>query len=605
MPSPTPGRAELDCVPLGDDALLVRLGDELSEELNALARSLAAAVEAVASADPAGRGVVEASPAYASVLVDFDPLLSSRDEVEALVRSARPTGAGNEERRIVRIPVEYGGDAGPDLDLVAAEAGLSADEVASIHYGRDYPVYMLGFAPGFPYLGGVDERIASGRLETPRPRIPAGSVGIAGRQTGVYPFDSPGGWKLVGRTPTRLFDPRNDPPAALRPGDLVRFYPIRHDEFETLSRGPGGIAETGGERVGSLPRPDRAAIRVVKPGLSTTVQDLGRRGFQRFGVPVSGAMDRRSARLANLLVGNAPTEACLETTLIGPTLEFLADVEFAVAGAATPMTLDGAPIPMYERVRAKRGAVLEMPPVERGARSYVAVAGGVDVEPVMGSRSTYARARLGGLSGRRLESGDLLPVGPSPRPANAGDVNREPIRARSPGVPLHAAGDTSVVRVVAGPEAEDLGPACFEAFTSLEYRVAADSDRMGYRLEGSAPLPMPKASGREMLSSAVNFGTVQAPPSGMPIVMMADRQTCGGYPRLASVIGADLCVLAQVPPGGRVRFEAVTEAEARAALLARERELVTMLSSGDTDAGIRRFVVTVDGERYDVAVEPR
>ncbi|MCP5452492.1 MAG: 5-oxoprolinase subunit PxpB [Spirochaetaceae bacterium] len=599
-------QGRFDCVPLGDDALLVRLGDELSEELNERARSLADAVEAAKAADPACEGIIEASPAYSSALIDFDPLLTTHAEVEAFVRSARPSISGGEARRIVRVPVAYGGDAGPDLASIAAEAGLSADAVAAVHRGRDYPVYMLGFAPGFPYLGGVDERIASGRLATPRARIPAGSVGIAGRQTGVYPFDSPGGWKLIGRTPMRLFDARKEPPAIIRPGDLVRFYPIGHDEFEAMSREPGGIADEREEASATPPSPESSAIRVVKPGLSTTVQDLGRRGYQKYGVPVSGAMDRLSARLANRLVGNAPSAACLETTLIGPTLEFLSEAEFAVAGAPTPMTLDGEPVPMYARVRAGRGSVLEMPPVERGARSYVAVAGGFAVEAVLGSRSTYARARLGGVSGRRLEAGDLLPIGrPARAPLGAGDRDRGPFRARTPGVPLYAAGETARVRVVPGPEADALGPGCLAAFASREYRVSADSDRMGYRLEGRDPLPMAGWGAREMLSSAVNFGTVQAPPSGMPIVMMADRQTCGGYPRLASVIGADLGVLAQVPPGGVVRFEIVSAAEAGAALLERERELEAALIRGQPAPVVRRFVVTVDGERFDVEVEPR
>jgi len=598
-------QGRFDCVPLGDDALLVRLGDELSEELNGRARSLADAVEAAKAAGPAGEGIIEASPAYSSVLVDFDPLLTTHAKVEAFVRSARPSVPGGEARRVVRVPVAYGGDAGPDLESIAAEAGLSADEVAAAHRGRDYPVYMLGFAPGFPYLGGVDERIASGRLKTPRPRIPAGSVGIAGRQTGVYPFDSPGGWKLIGRTPMRLFDPRKEPPAVLRPGDLVRFYPIGHDEFESMSREPGGIADEREDPCDSPSGPESAAIRVVKPGLSTTIQDLGRRGYQKYGVSVSGAMDRLSARLANRLVGNAPSAACLETTLIGPTLEFLSDAEFAVAGAPTPMTLDGEPVPMHARVRARRGSVLEMPPVGRGARSYVAVAGGFAVEPALGSRSTYARARLGGVSGRRLEAGDLLPIGRPGANLGPGDRDREPVRARTPGVPLYAASETARVRVVPGPEADALGPGCLEAFASREYRVSADSDRMGYRLEGRDPLPMAGWGAREMLSSAVNFGTVQAPPSGMPIVMMADRQTCGGYPRLASVIGADLGVLAQVPPGGVVRFEIVSAAEAGAALLERERELEAALIRGQPAPVVRRFVVTVDGERFDVEVEPR
>jgi len=174
------------------------------------------------------RGGVNVHPAYASILIDFDPLRICRFDVEraATELAAQAAAAPLPEPRTVDIPVAYGGEAGPDLEAVAALTGHTPDDVVAIHSNAEYLVYFLGFSPGFPYLGGLPESIAAPRLETPRRRVPAGSVAIGGHQTGVYPIASPGGWRIIGRTPLRLFEPDADPPVLLRMGDHVRFVPI-------------------------------------------------------------------------------------------------------------------------------------------------------------------------------------------------------------------------------------------------------------------------------------------------------------------------------------------------------------------------------------------
>jgi len=179
------------------------------------------------------RGVTNVHPAYASILIDFDPRVIRRQDIERAAGELfnKPGAAPLPEPRMVEIPVEYGGYCGPDLDDVAALTGRTPDEVAAIHSGAEYLVYFLGFSPGFPYLGGMPESIAVPRLETPRRRVPAGSVAIGGRQTGVYPLASPGGWRIIGRTSLRLFDPAADPPALLRMGDRVRFVPVARGAF--------------------------------------------------------------------------------------------------------------------------------------------------------------------------------------------------------------------------------------------------------------------------------------------------------------------------------------------------------------------------------------
>ncbi len=216
----------------GDASLLIVFGDEISPEIN---RRIASAVRLIR--EKRIRGVVDMIPAFASLLVCYDPLVISfdglRERLEGLLRQA--SEAGEAARRVVEIPVCYGGEFGPDLPHIAEHAGLSIREVIDLHTSRDYLIYMLGFLPGFCYLGGLDERIHTPRLRTPRLRIPAGSVGIGGSQTGIYPMDSPGGWQLMGMTPVRTYDPERENPILFSAGEYIRFVEIDAEEFRRIS----------------------------------------------------------------------------------------------------------------------------------------------------------------------------------------------------------------------------------------------------------------------------------------------------------------------------------------------------------------------------------
>ncbi len=219
-------------LPASDRSLLVRFGDEISPENNRLVRRLTGWL-----LDHPRPFVRNIHPAYCTVLVSYDPLQAAAEEVDAHVRAGLAALPDQPDlpARTVEVPVCYGGSGGPDLPDVAAHCGLTAEEVVRIHAAGEYHVYFLGFSPGFPYLGGLDPRLATPRLAAPRRAVPAGSVAIGGAQTGVYPVGSPGGWRLIGRTPAPLFDPVCTPPALLQMGDLVRFVPISPDEFEKLS----------------------------------------------------------------------------------------------------------------------------------------------------------------------------------------------------------------------------------------------------------------------------------------------------------------------------------------------------------------------------------
>ncbi len=212
--------------PAGDSALVIIFGDRIDEEINKKVHAVANAIEK-ASPD----WLIEVVPTYTSVYVYYDPLELSYQEALDAIRPFLSAEPKEEKPRIVEIPTVYGGEFGPDIEFVAQHNSLTVDDVIEIHSKPLYRVYMLGFTPGFAYLGGMDERIATPRLEKPRLKVPAGSVGIAGKQTGIYPIESPGGWRLIGRTPLRLFTPEKDPPTLLRPGDYVKFVPISEEEF--------------------------------------------------------------------------------------------------------------------------------------------------------------------------------------------------------------------------------------------------------------------------------------------------------------------------------------------------------------------------------------
>jgi len=290
-----------------------------------------------------------------------------------------------------------------------------------------------------------------------------------------------------------------------------------------------------------------STVIVHKAGLLTTVQDRGRYGYQRFGMPVSGAMDVFSLELANLLVSNDPGDACLEATISGPELEFTGATWIAITGADMDPYLNGQGIPMNSAVDVRPGDRLGFRGLRRGCRSYIAFAGGIAVPPVMGSRSTYLRAGIGGFQGRALMPGDELPLG---EPVGKPRLKKIPEGL----IPEYK--HEQPIRIISGPEAHYFEIVGLRSFLSTEYTVTAQSDRMGYRLSGE---PIKHKEGMtNIISAGISMGTVQVPGDGQPIILMADRQTSGGYTRIANVITVDLTLLAQMRPGDTLRFRETT-----------------------------------------------
>ncbi|MEE9199480.1 MAG: biotin-dependent carboxyltransferase family protein [Dehalococcoidia bacterium] len=334
-------------------------------------------------------------------------------------------------------------------------------------------------------------------------------------------------------------------------------------------------------------------IEVVEPGLLTTVQDLGRYGYLRHGVPISGAMDPFALRVANILVGNPEGEACLEITVMGPRLSFLSDSLIALTGADLTPTLDGEPLPMWEAVAVRGESTLSFGESRDGSRAYLALAGGIDVPTVMGSRSTYLKAGLGGLEGRPLKASDRLKT-PTPSPPHHRPGGRVP-RGLIPSY-----GRRHLLRVITGPQDDAFTNRGLETFLGSGYTITPQSDRMGYRLEGPE---IEHKGGSDIISDGIPFGGIQVAGDGMPIVLMADRGTSGGYTKIATVISVDLGELAQGMPGDEVRFRAVGIEQAHEALRQQERALDRLKAHVGSPQAARRFRMRLDGVDYEVSLD--
>jgi len=306
-------------------------------------------------------------------------------------------------------------------------------------------------------------------------------------------------------------------------------------------------------------------FRVIKGGMLTTVQDFGRSGYQSQGFSVGGAMDVRSFKLANLLLDNPENEAALEITLIGPVLEFTADTIIAITGGDFSPKLNGESVAMYTAVYIRKGDVLSFGSARTGTRCYVAFSGYLDIPVVMGSRCTSLKSGIGGFKGRRLEAGDYV----------GERIKRRylPFFLSRKLPPADYDNDNGVLRVVMGPQDNLFSKQGVETFLHSEYTVTGDFDRMGCRLEG--PIIAPKNTS-DIISDGIALGAVQVPSAGKPIILLSDRQTTGGYAKIATVISVDIPRLVQKKTDQKIRFQAVSVREAQELYLREIKELERM-----------------------------
>ncbi|WHY99739.1 biotin-dependent carboxyltransferase family protein [Peribacillus simplex] len=313
------------------------------------------------------------------------------------------------------------------------------------------------------------------------------------------------------------------------------------------------------------------SLRIIKPGLLTSIQDLGRKGFQQHGVIVSGAMDGHSLRIANMLVGNDEGEAALEITLMGPTIKIEKNCLISITGGNLSPTIDNQSVPMWKPILVKKGSILRFEGCKSGCRAYLSVSGGFAIPEVMESKSTYLRAGIGGYMGRALKADDVLEFN------ELSKIIGDRVFKGSFSFPMwfvnekeFMPGGKPLIRFIDGSQYESFTDSSKGSFVTGAFKVSNQSDRMGYRLSG--PTLELKDNG-ELLSEAVTNGSVQVPPDGNPIILLADSQTTGGYPKIAQVITADLPIIAQVKPGESIQFSRVNLKEAEKLLLQKERQL--------------------------------
>ncbi|UQN09785.1 5-oxoprolinase subunit PxpB [Deinococcus sp. QL22] len=468
-------------------------------------------------------GVTDLYPGYVNLYIEFDAAVLHRGRVRGWVTEhlravpEQELAAGAAGRRI-DIPVRYDGE---DLEDVAAQTGLSPAEVVRQHSAQAYHVYAVGFTPGFPFLGELPPRLRLPRRSTPRAAVPFNAVAIAAAQSCVYVLPSPGGWHLLGTALTTIYDPNRPQPFLISPGDSVRFVAAPGDTPPLPSVRPLWPAA-----------PQFPALHVIKPGLLDMLVDAGRFRQAHYGLARSGPLDQHSADLANRLAGNSPGTPLLELTLLGPKLTALQDVTLAVAGLGMIPQIGGQAVAAQTPFLLRAGQMLDFKPTDQGARSYLAVAGGLETQPFLGSSSVDRTGRIG----RPLQAGDVLGLGSLGRPLT--DLT-DAVFAPLP--PLLA---EVTLRLLPGPQAS------FEALVALAsapFRVAS-GDRMGIRLSG------PDVPGGQVISEATPQGAVQVTPAGQPILLLADRGRIGGYHKPAVIHPDDLPLAAQLRPNQLVHL---------------------------------------------------
>ncbi|MBD9388401.1 5-oxoprolinase subunit PxpB [Agrobacterium sp. AGB01] len=486
-------------------------------------------------------GVLEIVPAARTLMIAYDPL--SLDQAELLqavaARLGKKRSVGVTET--VDIPVHYDGE---DIADVAELLGCSTSEVVRRHTEAEYTVAFTGFAPGFAYLSAPGAELAVPRRKSPRTVVPAGSVGLAGEFSGVYPKASPGGWQLIGRTPLAMFDLARDPATLLRPGLRVRFHDIARSSMHAVEK----TAVVAKPRAG-VPSDIGNGIEILSSGLPVLMQDLGRAHMAAQGVSLSGALDHGNFKLANRIVGNRPGTPALEIAPAGFSFKAIGRgvVAFTGAPAATSVTSangDVASVDFNTPIALDDGDVVALQSPLSGTRSYLAMRGGFVVEPVLGSVATDTLAQIGAVA---LGAGTQLAV-------NSENVKKPVLPGEQPAFAMPKADEIVTLDIYLGPRTDWFTNEAVESFLSQSWRVTPQSSRVGIRLSGE---PLERLDRNELPSEATLRGALQVPASGQPVLFLSDHPLTGGYPVIANVAAHHLDLAGQIPVGAHIRFNAL------------------------------------------------
>lgn len=517
-------------LPVSLTTILVELTD-LDETL-ALFASL--------QADPIG-GIEEMVPAARTLMIRFRPEKVSSSDLAADIATRDLSAKIAPSEHLVEIPVRYDGE---DLGDVADLTGLSVEEVIRRHTESEFTVAFCGFAPGFGYLVGGDTALHVPRRKSPRTRIPAGSVALAGAFSGVYPQASPGGWQIIGTTPVKMWDIDRDPGALFQPGYRVRFFDMAKAGKTVHIPEPAARAERAVAT-------DDPQFKVLAAPMPAVFQDLGRFGQTGQGVSASGALDRSAFNAANRIVGNPANTPALELTLGGFSFESNGRAVIGLAGAPCPVTVRDAAgrnrdFQTWQPIALEPGDVVTIGHPKSGMRAYLAVRGGFDVAPVLGSAATDTLAVVGP---EPVTSGTVLAL----KGRNEGLTSVS--TGEIPAFDAPSAGDVVTLDVVLGPRTDWFTQKGLETLTSQLWQVTPQSSRVGIRLAGEVPLE--RKDSAELPSEGTATGAIQVPHSGQPVLFLADHPLTGGYPVIGAVAEYHLDLAGQIPINAKIRFRPV------------------------------------------------
>jgi KipI family sensor histidine kinase inhibitor len=489
-------------------------------------------------------GVVDLVPAARTLMIRFRPETLSAEKLAAEISTRDLTAKIAPSEMLVEIPVAYDGE---DLQDVANLTGLSIAEVIERHTASEFTVAFCGFAPGFGYLVGGDPALQVPRRQSPRTKIPAGSVALAGAFSGIYPQASPGGWQIIGTTPLKMWDLTRNPPALFQPGYRVRFFDLAKQPQASVAASASQAATVDVVSSGSV-----TTITVTLAPMPALVQDLGRFGQTGQGVSSSGALDQGAFRAANRIVGNPVDAACLEITLGGFAFEISGPTVMALTGAPCPISIRDKTgrlmmAESYQPVSLEAGDTVSLGFAPRGARSYLAFRGGLDVAPVLGSASTDTLAVVGP---DPVGVGAVLAIAPPER-------GLAPVSlSESPAFDCPAPGEIVTLDVVMGPRSDWFTEHGIETLSNQVYEVTPQSNRVGIRLAG--PEPLERKDKAELPSEGTATGAIQVPHSGQPVLFLADHPLTGGYPVIGTVAEYHLDLAGQIPVNAKIQFRPIT-----------------------------------------------
>ncbi len=530
--------------PCGTNAITLSVGDSIDDAIYDKIMQLYHYLQQLSL-----KSVKDIIPAYNSVTIVYDAFVVRKinkttngfsifQQVleEALLHAPTNNFSGG---RKITVPVCYDVSLGIDLPRLSAERKIPIEQFIAFHTNKTYKVYMLGFLPGFAYMGKVVPEIAAPRLAQPRTTVAAGSVGIAGEQTGIYPFASPGGWNIIGQTPLNLFDAHNASPTLFLPGDEVQFEAISLATFHRLQQEKPNTFNTATPAKG---------LQVLKAGIADTIRAVGRFGHQHLGIPPNSCMDMIAATTTNFLVGNDAEAAVIEMHFPASMFIVEQDCLLALSGADFMAYVDDKPITNNTVFTAKRSSVIQFKAPKQGRVCYLAVRGGFNVPKWLNSYTTNPPAKAGGWNGSFLQAGATLGFN------NTSFINLKPKNNWKANLaPCYTADD--LIRIIKGPAFDFLTEDAVAMLLSSTFSISINSNTMGFRLVGEAlQLTQPQ----EMISSAVVMGTVQLLPDGSLLILMSDHQTTGGYPVVAYVAAVDLPKLAQSSIGKHISFQCIS-----------------------------------------------